>query len=106
MKSYLVAFDIPEIRNILPDSGSYVDLRGGHLAASNCVPPPQYAALGEATFSAEGMAYACFLKMRFEEPKRLVERAGIGGEDVRGVRVAGFVGLVDRLAHQILAAVP
>ena len=36
--------------------------------------------------------------MRLDEPERLVERAGIGGEDVGGVRVAGVVGLVDRVA--------
>ena len=41
-----------------------------------------------------------FLQMRFDEPERLVERAGIVDEDVRGVGVAGVLGLIDRLAHQ------
>lgn len=48
-EQYLVAFDIPEIRNILPDNGSYVDLVR-NIATSNCVPPPKYAALGECAF--------------------------------------------------------
>jgi len=36
------------------------------------------------------------LKMRFQEPQLLVERAGEGGEEVRCINIPGFVGGVDR----------
>jgi hypothetical protein len=36
------------------------------------------------------------LKMRFQEPQLLVEWAGEGGEEVRGIGIPGFLGGVDR----------
>src|ERR1700730_8373034 len=51
---------------------------------------------------ATSTAPACrsLLKMSFEKPQRLIESAREGGEEIRGVGIAGAVGFVDRRSHR------
>ena len=58
--------------------------------------------VGIAVDDVPGTGLSAFvLKVRFQEPQRLVEGPGFGRENVRGRRISLLARLVDRLSHHV-----